>query len=187
MPSQLVRVDPTTVVFSGPFTKPVKSVLAVTNLVKSVVAFKLRVTHPEQYNITPNCGFVEPKSTVAAEIVVLPFAYDKKKQPDHRFLILARRADGEKADADAKAYWAKCKDESTFKMVVDSKFCLKSSQLSQISSPGESLHSPARSPPARRKSTTSFAPMNLLKAKSASETAVERLESHLAYRLQKVQ
>lgn len=50
--------------FLGPFTQPVTSHMSLKNPTDKKIAFKIKTTAPKKYCVRPNCGIVEPKSSV---------------------------------------------------------------------------------------------------------------------------
>jgi len=48
-------------IFLGPFTEPIQTVLTLKNPSDKKVAFKIKTTAPKRYCVRPNCGELAPK------------------------------------------------------------------------------------------------------------------------------
>jgi hypothetical protein len=61
----------------GPFTQPVTSHMSLKNPADKKVAFKIKTTAPKKYCVRPNCGIVEPKSSVEIASEYFKLFYSK--------------------------------------------------------------------------------------------------------------
>jgi hypothetical protein len=50
--------------FLGPFTQPVTSHMSLKNPTDKKILFKIKTTAPKKYCVRPNCGAIDPKSSV---------------------------------------------------------------------------------------------------------------------------
>ena len=62
-------------IFTGPFTKPVITVLKLSNPTEETVLFKIKTTAPKKYCVRPNFGHVMPHSNIKVESKYTYFHY----------------------------------------------------------------------------------------------------------------
>lgn len=73
--------------FRGPFTQPVTSHMSLKNPTDKKIAFKIKTTAPKKYCVRPNCGVVDPKSSVEIAICLQPFVFDPNEKNKHKFMV----------------------------------------------------------------------------------------------------
>lgn len=87
-PENVLIIDPAQELkFRGPFTQPVTSHMSLKNPTDKKIAFKIKTTAPKKYCVRPNCGVVEPKSSVEIAICLQPFVYDPNEKNKHKFMV----------------------------------------------------------------------------------------------------
>ncbi|XP_055910333.1 vesicle-associated membrane protein-associated protein A isoform X2 [Eupeodes corollae] len=85
---ELLVIDPPNELrFRGPFTKPVISVMKLTNPTEDLVLFKIKTTAPKKYCVRPNFGHVTPHTTIRVEICLQAFVYDPNEKNKHKFMV----------------------------------------------------------------------------------------------------
>jgi len=96
-PENVLIIDPAQELkFRGPFTQPVTSHMSLKNPTEKKVAFKIKTTAPKKYCVRPNCGVVEPKSSVEIAICLQPFVFDPNEKNKHKFMVQSMNVpDGE--------------------------------------------------------------------------------------------
>lgn len=83
----LVLDPPNELRFRGPFTKPVITVLKLTNPTNDFILFKIKTTAPKKYCVRPNFGHVFPNSNIRVEICLQAFVYDPNEKNKHKFMV----------------------------------------------------------------------------------------------------
>lgn len=92
----LVIDPPQELKFKGPFTQPVTSHMSLKNPTDKKILFKIKTTAPKKYCVRPNCGSVDPKSSVEIAICLQPFVFDPNEKNKHKFMVQSLVApDGE--------------------------------------------------------------------------------------------
>lgn len=87
-PENVLIIDPAQELkFKGPFTQPVTSHMSLKNPTDKKIAFKIKTTAPKKYCVRPNCGVVEPKSSVEIAICLQPFVFDPNEKNKHKFMV----------------------------------------------------------------------------------------------------
>jgi hypothetical protein len=87
-PESVLIIDPAQELkFKGPFTQPVTSHMSLKNPSEKKIAFKIKTTAPKKYCVRPNCGVVEPKSSVEIAICLQPFVFDPNEKNKHKFMV----------------------------------------------------------------------------------------------------
>ncbi|XP_055842980.1 vesicle-associated membrane protein-associated protein A [Episyrphus balteatus] len=85
---ELLVIDPPNELrFRGPFTKPVITVLKLSNPTEETVLFKIKTTAPKKYCVRPNFGHVMPHSNIKVEICLQAFVYDPNEKNKHKFMV----------------------------------------------------------------------------------------------------
>lgn len=83
-------------VFHGPFTQAVSSVMKLTNPSSKKVCFKIKTTAPKRYCVKPNSGVIDPDQTVEIAVTLQPFEFDPQEKNRHKFMVQSMYApDGE--------------------------------------------------------------------------------------------
>lgn len=87
-PAQLLVIEPANELkFVGPFCTAVSSYMRLTNPTEHVILFKIKTTAPKKYCVRPNCGILEPKSTIEIAIILQPFIFDAAEKNKHKFMV----------------------------------------------------------------------------------------------------
>lgn len=87
-PAQLLVIEPANELkFVGPFCTAVSSYMRLSNPTENVILFKIKTTAPKKYCVRPNCGVLEPKSTVEIAIILQPFIFDAAEKNKHKFMV----------------------------------------------------------------------------------------------------
>lgn len=87
-PAQLLVIEPANELkFVGPFCTAVSSYMRLTNPTEHVILFKIKTTAPKKYCVRPNCGVLEPKSTIEIAIILQPFIFDAAEKNKHKFMV----------------------------------------------------------------------------------------------------
>lgn len=87
-PKEVLFIDPPSELhFSGPFTRPVVTVMTLTNPTEYTVLFKIKTTAPKRYCVRPNFGVVKPHSITKVDIILQPFVYDANEKNKHKFMV----------------------------------------------------------------------------------------------------
>lgn len=87
-PESVLIIDPAQELkFRGPFTQPVTSHMSLKNPADKKVAFKIKTTAPKKYCVRPNCGIVDPKSSIEIAICLQPFVFDPNEKNKHKFMV----------------------------------------------------------------------------------------------------
>lgn len=87
-PAQLLVIDPANELkFVGPFCTAVSSFMRLTNPTENVILFKIKTTAPKKYCVRPNCGILDPKSTIEIAIIFQPFIFDAAEKNKHKFMV----------------------------------------------------------------------------------------------------
>lgn len=73
--------------FVGPFCTAVSSYMRLTNPTEHVILFKIKTTAPKKYCVRPNCGTLEPKTTIEIAIILQPFIFDAAEKNKHKFMV----------------------------------------------------------------------------------------------------
>lgn len=104
-PDSVLIIDPAQELkFKGPFTQPVTSHMSLKNPTDKKILFKIKTTAPKKYCVRPNCGSIEPKSSVEIAICLQPFVYDPNEKNKHKFMVQSLVApDG--AEVNAEQLW----------------------------------------------------------------------------------
>jgi len=68
-PAQMLQIDPEKeLVFQGPFTNVVTTLINLTNPTDKNVCFKVKTTAPKRFCVKPNCGVIEPRGGVGVSV-----------------------------------------------------------------------------------------------------------------------
>ncbi|XP_021712869.1 uncharacterized protein LOC5576591 [Aedes aegypti] len=59
--------------------------MRLTNPTEHVILFKIKTTAPKKYCVRPNCGVLEPKTTIEIAIILQPFIFDAAEKNKHKF------------------------------------------------------------------------------------------------------
>lgn len=87
-PAQLLVIEPANELkFVGPFCTAVSSYMRLTNPTEHVILFKIKTTAPKKYCVRPNCGVLEPKTTIEIAIILQPFIFDAAEKNKHKFMV----------------------------------------------------------------------------------------------------
>lgn len=87
-PAQLLVIEPANELkFVGPFCTAVSSYMRLTNPTENVILFKIKTTAPKKYCVRPNCGVLDPKSTIEIAIILQPFIFDAAEKNKHKFMV----------------------------------------------------------------------------------------------------
>lgn len=87
-PAQLLVIEPANELkFVGPFCTAVSSYMRLSNPTEHVILFKIKTTAPKKYCVRPNCGVLEPKSTIEIAIILQPFIFDAAEKNKHKFMV----------------------------------------------------------------------------------------------------
>lgn len=87
-PAQVLIIEPANELkFVGPFCTAVSSFMRLTNPTDNVILFKIKTTAPKKYCVRPNCGVLEPKSTIEIAIILQPFIFDAAEKNKHKFMV----------------------------------------------------------------------------------------------------
>jgi len=87
-PDNLLTIDPAIELkFKGPFTQPVTSHMSLKNPTDKKILFKIKTTAPKKYCVRPNCGTIDPKSSVEIAICLQPFVFDPNEKNKHKFMV----------------------------------------------------------------------------------------------------
>nr|ABF18375.1 vesicle-associated membrane protein-associated protein [Aedes aegypti] len=87
-PAQLLVIEPANELkFVGPFCTAVSSYMRLTNPTEHVILFKIKTTAPKKYCVRPNCGVLEPKTTIEIAIIFQPFIFDAAEKNKHKFMV----------------------------------------------------------------------------------------------------
>lgn len=87
-PAQLLVIEPANELkFVGPFCAAVSSYMRLSNPTEHVILFKIKTTAPKKYCVRPNCGLLEPKSTIEIAIILQPFIFDAAEKNKHKFMV----------------------------------------------------------------------------------------------------
>jgi transposase-like protein len=87
-PENLLIIDPAQELkFKGPFTQPVTSHMTLKNPTDKKILFKIKTTAPKKYCVRPNCGAIDPKSSVEIAICLQPFVFDPNEKNKHKFMV----------------------------------------------------------------------------------------------------
>ncbi|XP_055540590.1 vesicle-associated membrane protein/synaptobrevin-binding protein-like [Wyeomyia smithii] len=87
-PAQLLTIEPANELkFMGPFCTAVSSFMRLTNPTDHNILFKIKTTAPKKYCVRPNCGLLEPKSTIEITIILQPFIFDATEKNKHKFMV----------------------------------------------------------------------------------------------------
>lgn len=97
--------------FPGPFCTAVSSYMRLTNPTEHVILFKIKTTAPKKYCVRPNCGVLEPKTTIeiaskislwrniwstaflnvsprySFPVILQPFIFDAAEKNKHKFMV----------------------------------------------------------------------------------------------------
>lgn len=67
---------------AGPFTQPVTSHMTLKNPTDKKILFKIKTTAPKKYCVRPNCGAIDPRSSVeiASKLLVVIQSGDKNRE-----------------------------------------------------------------------------------------------------------
>uniref|UniRef100_U5EXC9 Putative vesicle-associated membrane protein-associated protein n=1 Tax=Corethrella appendiculata TaxID=1370023 RepID=U5EXC9_9DIPT len=85
---QLLVIEPLNELkFWGPFNTSVSSHMRLTNPTDYEILFKIKTTAPKKYCVRPNCGTLEPKSTIEITIILQPFIFDPNEKNKHKFMV----------------------------------------------------------------------------------------------------
>lgn len=85
---QLLIIDPQNELkFRGPFTKPVTTVMKLTNPTNETILFKIKTTAPRKYCVRPNFGSIEPNGSVSVTICLQAFIFDPNEKNKHKFMV----------------------------------------------------------------------------------------------------
>lgn len=87
-PAQLLVIEPANELkFVGPFCTAVSSYMRLTNPTEHVILFKIKTTAPKKYCVRPNCGTLEPRTTIEIAIILQPFIFDAAEKNKHKFMV----------------------------------------------------------------------------------------------------
>ncbi|XP_067640473.1 vesicle-associated membrane protein/synaptobrevin-binding protein [Eurosta solidaginis] len=86
-PKELIIEPKSELRFVGPFTRPVITVMKITNPTDNVILFKIKTTAPKRYCVRPNFGSLEPHAQARIEICLQPFVYDPNDKNKHKFMV----------------------------------------------------------------------------------------------------
>mmetsp|Transcript_11035 Transcript_11035/g.18835 ORF Transcript_11035/g.18835 Transcript_11035/m.18835 type:complete len:218 (+) Transcript_11035:1-654(+) len=112
--STFLKISPSSLNFSPPFTSHKSQTLHLTNNVDEYVAFKIRTTSPARYAVKPNVGLLKPRESVNISIIFNVLNSSTPTKPD-TFLVMAKTTKKEDA-VNLKALWADSKDHSQRKV-----------------------------------------------------------------------
>ncbi|XP_058818689.1 vesicle-associated membrane protein-associated protein B/C [Topomyia yanbarensis] len=86
--AQLLVIEPANELkFVGPFCTAVSSYMRLTNPTDHNILFKIKTTAPKKYCVRPNCGQLDPKSTIEITIILQPFIFDAAEKNKHKFMV----------------------------------------------------------------------------------------------------
>uniref|UniRef100_A0A0K8TP53 Putative vesicle-associated membrane protein-associated protein n=1 Tax=Tabanus bromius TaxID=304241 RepID=A0A0K8TP53_TABBR len=85
---QLLVIDPPNELkFRGPFTRPVTTVMTLTNPTNETILFKIKTTAPRKYCVRPNFGSLEPNSSINVTICLQVAIFDPNEKNKHKFMV----------------------------------------------------------------------------------------------------
>ncbi|KAL3315340.1 hypothetical protein Ciccas_006027 [Cichlidogyrus casuarinus] len=88
MPEEIVSISPSSnLVFEGPFNSPSTALIKITNNSSVNICFKIQITNPKMFSVTPVSGLVEPYTTHNVKVVMHPWDFDPLQKYKDRFLI----------------------------------------------------------------------------------------------------
>lgn len=61
--------------------------MRLTNPTEHVILFKIKTTAPKKYCVRPNCGTLEPRTTIEIAIILQPFIFDAAEKNKHKFMV----------------------------------------------------------------------------------------------------
>ncbi|XP_037938252.1 vesicle-associated membrane protein-associated protein A [Teleopsis dalmanni] len=95
----LLIIDPPSELrFVGPFSRPVVTIMRLTNPTENSILFKIKTTAPKRYCVRPNFGAVLPNSQSSVEICLQAFSYDANEKNKHKFMVQSLVAPEDCAD-----------------------------------------------------------------------------------------
>ncbi|XP_004536433.1 vesicle-associated membrane protein-associated protein B/C isoform X2 [Ceratitis capitata] len=86
-PKELIIEPKSELRFVGPFTRPVITVMKITNPSNNTMLFKIKTTAPKRYCVRPNFGSLVPYSDARIEICLQPFEFDPSDKNKHKFMV----------------------------------------------------------------------------------------------------
>ncbi|CAI5440297.1 unnamed protein product [Caenorhabditis angaria] len=86
----LLQISPAReLLFTGPFTDVVTSVMTLKNPTSEAVCFKVKTTAPKQYCVRPNSGLLQPGDTKEVTVMLQPLDGIPSDANRHKFMVQA--------------------------------------------------------------------------------------------------
>ncbi|KHJ45592.1 MSP domain protein [Trichuris suis] len=83
----IIQVDPTELFIAGTYFFQRLNCLTVTNQSNERVAYKTKITHPENYIVKPSIGFLDPKESVLIRVLLNEYTMETFKEKHYLQLL----------------------------------------------------------------------------------------------------
>ncbi|CDW53211.1 Motile Sperm domain containing protein [Trichuris trichiura] len=83
----IIQVDPTELFIAGAYFFQRLNCLTVTNQSNERIAYKIKITHPENYIVKPSIGFLDPKESVLIRVLLNEYTTETFKEKHYLQLL----------------------------------------------------------------------------------------------------
>lgn len=83
----ILNVSPQNLMFYAPYNRIQNRLITILNPTPTRLLFKIRCNYPDKYNVSPNCGRIEPYDTTEVRISLNNFDFQNCPTYEHRFCV----------------------------------------------------------------------------------------------------